>query len=346
MAIGCTTTHRRFFLKTALASGLGAAAARHLPRLAMAAEGVPAKTPTRVALTTGNDRAQNVFAALKSLGPEIARAIGDRPVVVKPNNVSTDIQLAATHAGCLEGVLEFLKSIGKVGQAVIAESAAHAPTLEGFANFGYPRVAAKYGVKLVDLDQEPYDIMHVFDETDLRPHAVRMSRRLLDRNSYLVSAAMPKTHELVVTTLSLKNIILGAPVRIDWDSDKRIVHGGGTYGINYNLFALAGRLHPHLSVIDGYEGMEGRGPTRGTPVDHRICVVSTDWLAADRVAAALMGIDLGKIGYLSYCAEAGLGEADLKKIEIVGPPLKEHVKTYELPPNMEEMLIWRKPPRA
>ena len=30
------------------------------------------------------------------------------------------------------------------------------------------------------------------------------------------------------------------------------------------------------------------------------------------------GIDFAKIGYLNYCAQAGLGEGDLKKIEIVG----------------------------
>jgi uncharacterized protein (DUF362 family) len=172
-----------------------------------------------------------------------------------------------------------------------------------------------------------------------------MSRLLLDQNSFLISAAIMKTHQLVVTTLSLKNIIFGAPLKIDWESDKRIVHGGGTRGINYNLFALAQRLHPHLAVIDGYEGMEGDGPTHGTPVNHRVCVAATDWLAADRVAVELMGIDFAKIGYLNYCAEAKLGESDLKKIEIVGPPIKEHAKTYELPSNIEELLIWRKPPR-
>ena len=47
------------------------------------------------------------------------------------------------------------------------------PTLEGFSNFGYNRLADKYKVKLVDLDQEPYDIIYVFDEKDFRPHPVQ-----------------------------------------------------------------------------------------------------------------------------------------------------------------------------
>ena len=43
--------------------------------------------------------------------------------------------------------------------------------------------------------------------------------------------------------------------------------------------------------------MEGDGPVSGTPVNSRVCVVSPDWLAADRVAVELMGIDFAKVGY-------------------------------------------------
>jgi uncharacterized protein (DUF362 family) len=89
--------------------------------------------------------------------------------------------------------------------------------------------------------------------------------------------------------------------------------------------------------------MEGNGPNNGTPVDHRVCVVSTDWLAADRVSAELMGVDFAKIGYLNYCAQAGLGVADLNKIEIIGESISNHVKIYKLSDNIEKQLIWMKP---
>jgi len=356
MATTGTTSSRRAFLKASLAGGLAAAGAVRSAGPAAAADPTPAGASSRVALTAGNDRAANVFRGLKAFQNEIAAAIGDRRVIVKPNNVAIDIPLSATHADCLEGILEFLKSIGKLQGAVIAESAGEGPTMEGFANYGYPRVAAKYGVKLVDLDQQPHAVVHVFDQRDFRPHAVRMSRLLLDPSSFLISAAKVKTHDQVVATLSLKNIVFGAPIKdrgfasrgrgkAGAKTDKPIAHGGGIRGINYNLFALARHLHPHLAVIDGYDGMEGFGPTRGTPVNHRVCVVSTDWLAADRVAVELMGIDFAKIGYLNYCAGAGLGESDLKKIEIAGEPLAGHIKTYRLAPNIEQQLLWMKPPQ-
>jgi uncharacterized protein (DUF362 family) len=350
-----TTASRRLFLKASIAGGLAAAGSARLSSAAALAEEVRDKSPSRVALTTGNDRAANTFQGLKPFQREIARAIGNRRVVIKPNNVAIDIPLSATHADSLEGILEFLKSIGKLDGTVIAESAAPGATLEGFANYGYPRLAAKYGVKLLDLDEQPHEVVHVFDERDFRPHPVRMSQLLLDRNSFLISAARLKTHDLVVATLSLKNIIFGAPIKDSGfgsgkrgksgvQSDKPIAHGGGIRGINYNLFALAQRLHPHLAVIDGYEGMEGYGPTQGTAVEHRVCIVGTDWLAADRVAVELMGIDFAKIGYLNYCAQAGLGEGDLKKVEILGEPLARHVKKYKLAPNIDQQMIWMKPP--
>jgi uncharacterized protein (DUF362 family) len=352
-----TALNRRGFLKGSVAGGLAAMAAARLPGLAVAAEAAPAGPAARVALTAGDDRTANCFRGLQKFRNEIARAIGDRPVVIKPNNVAIDNQLCATHAGCIEGILEFLKSLGKLGNAMIAESAGGGPTLEGFANYGYTRLAAKFGVKLVDLDQTGHAVVQVFDEGDFRPHAVRMSRLLLDPKNFIISATKLKTHDRVVATLSLKNIVVGAAVKdpgCRWGpgskpgakSDKPICHGSGFRAINYNLFALAERLHPHLAVIDGYDGMEGNGPINGTAVDHRVSIVSSDWLAADRLAVELMGIDFATVGYLNFCADAGLGQADLKKIEIIGEPPARHVKTYKLADNIQAQLIWRTPPHG
>ncbi len=246
-------TSRREFLKTSLLCGFSCATAGCLSRRALAAEPAPAATPSRVALTTGDDRADNIFRGLEPFGRQIALAIGNRRVLIKPNNVSIDRQLASTHADCLEGILEFLKSIGKLDNVVIAESAGMGSTMEGFANFGYPRLAAKYGTKLIDFDQQKSRTIHVFNQKDFRPHAARISPLLLDRDNYIISAAKIKTHDQVVATLSLKNIVFGAPVKdpgFSWGkgckpgtkTDKPICHGGGMYGINYNLFALSERL--------------------------------------------------------------------------------------------------------
>jgi len=347
--------NRRDFLRTSLLGGI--AFAYTSPLSALVTEGPLPPNPSRVALTYGGDRADLAFRSLQFFSKEIREAIGSKLVVLKPNNVSTTIQLASTHAETLEGVLEFLKSIKKLKNAVIAESAASGATSDGYSNFGYISLAEKYGVRLIDLDQQKIEIVHVFDEKDFRPHPVRMSSMLLDRNSYLVSVARMKTHDRVVATLSLKNIVVGAPVKDPGFAfgsarkpgtvnDKSIVHGSGFRAINYNLYVLARQLHPHLAVIDGFDGMEGNGPNNGTPVDHRICIAGTDWLAADRVGVELMGIDFAKVGYLNYCAQTNMGTADLNKIEILGESLAPHIRKYQLSKNIENQLVWMNPVKA
>ena len=358
-------TSRRAFLKHSLVGGAAALAVWRLTsaRAAETAAAAPAAGPvtaatgqgtSRVALTAGNDRANLAFKALEPFKREIAAAIGNKRVILKPNNVIINRPLCATHADNLEGILEFLKSIGKTNVA-IAESPAMGSALEGFSNYGYNKFVGQYGVKLLEIDKEGFEVMHCVDQTDFRPRNVRMSKLLAGPDNFVISAAVMKTHDLVGITLSLKNIVVGAPIKDPGAglrgggpgggrSDKPLTHGGGSHGINYNLFALSPRLHPHLAVIDGYQGMEGTGPVNGTPVDHKVCVASLDWLAADRVAAELMGVDVSKIGYLAYCIGAGdRGEGDLSKIEIVGPPLKDHIRTYQLPKNWEKIMSWQQP---
>ena len=346
------TISRRSFIKTSVLGGVATTFIGPLNAFVLPDQQETAST--RVSITSGDNRADLAFRALRPFEKEIRKAIGNRRVVLKPNNVSINIPLCATHVDTLEGILEFLKSIKKLDNVIIAESAANGPTFDGFDNYGYYRLVNKYPVKMVDLDREGFEVINVFDEKDFRPHPVRVSRLLLSPDSYIVSVAKMKTHDRAIATLSLKNIVFGAPVKDigfgfgkdrkpGTKSDKSIVHGSGFRGINYNLYALAPRLHPHLAVIDGFEGMEGNGPNNGTPVDHRVCVVSTDWLAADRVAVELMGIDFAKIGYLNFCAQTGLGTADINKIEIIGESISQHVINYKLSDNIEKQLIWMKP---
>jgi uncharacterized protein (DUF362 family) len=337
--------------------GAAAIAAAKLP-VAMAAAQAPmiaAGPISRVSLAAGDDRAKIAFDSLTPFKREIAAAIGNKRVVLKPNNVIINVPLCATHADNLEGIIDFLHSIGKT-DIVIAESPANGSAMDGFANYGYDKLAAKYNVKLVNLDNEGYEVVYVVNEKDMQPHPVRVATMLMDpKNNFVISAAKLKTHDLVGITLSLKNIVVGSGIKDSGAglnrqgsgggrSDKPIMHGGGTYGINYNIFSLSAKLHPDLAVIDGYEGMEGTGPVNGTPVSQKVCIASMDWLAADRVGAELMGVDFSKIGYLSYCAKAGdRGQADLGKILIVGPPVRDYAKTYQLPRQWEQITSWQKP---
>jgi uncharacterized protein (DUF362 family) len=97
------------------------------------------------------------------------------------------------------------------------------------------------------------------------------------------------------------------------------------------------------TVIDGYEGMEGNGPSMGTPVPSRIAIASTDCIAADRVGAETMGIDADWLGYLKYCGEVGLWQWDLSRIDVQGASIATIQKKYRPHQDVERMLQCRGP---
>ena len=125
----------------------------------------------------------------------------------------------------LEGILEFLKSIGKTN-VILAESPAGGSVMEGFNNYGYPRLAKKYGIKLVDLDTEPVTVVQCIDEKDFQPHPVRVAKIMMDpANNFVISAAKLKTHDLV-----------GSPFRSRTLSSARVTR---TRALELPMLALA-----------------------------------------------------------------------------------------------------------
>jgi uncharacterized protein (DUF362 family) len=77
-------------------------------------------------------------------------------------------------------------------------------------------------------------------------------------------------------------------------------------------------------------------------VEHRVALASTDYIAADRIGCRLMDLDFGDVGYLTYCANAGIGQGDLSRIDIVGPELAPHIIKYKLHEKVLQMLEWKK----
>ena len=142
----------------------------------------------------------------------------------------------------------------------------------------------------------------------------------------MISAARMKTHDRVLVTLSLKNVLLASPLNDYQKNDKPLVHLGPR-GLNsichYNMFHLAQEVYPDLAVIDGFVGMEGNGPIAGTPFNSRVAIAGTDALAADIIATRVMGFEPAGVLYLSAMAEAGMGQADIEKITILGTPLNQ-----------------------
>lgn len=343
---------RRNFIWTA-AAFTASTALLHGRQQSTGAAPAPGASGSRsvVSVSNGGSRRKNIEEALTAIEDQIMPVLKTKKhVVIKPNIVSTTNQLASTHADALHGILDFLAPRFK-GPVIIAESSAGYST-EGFDHFGYSAVVADHKpreVRLVDLNEEGKYQTHAILNGDLHMVPVRLAARLLDPDAYIICAAMPKTHNTVVATLSLKNMALGAPLHSArkesqrWN-DKRLYHGG-VRQTHVDIAMTAQRLQPFwgAAVLDGWEGMEGNGPGDGSLVPSRIAIASTDFVAADRVGVEAMGINPDWVGYLGFCAKAGLGQMDLSRIEVRGARLADVTRKYRMHDDLERELRWMGP---
>ncbi len=325
--------------------------ARRTSALSPYAPSAPIPSQSKVALIHGEERRRIVHDALAAIDEQIKpKLAGKKYVVIKPNGLGSDNLLASTHADTLRGILDYLAPRFR-GPVVIAESSSD-DTLEIYAKHHYERLLPEYGaakLSLIDLNREAkYKTLPLID-FDLHVTQVRLAARLLDPDAFVVGAAIMKTHNTVVATLSVKNMVLGAPLHSapgetpEW-SDKRKFHVG-VRQTHYNMMLAAQKLQPNwgVAVVDGFEGMEGEGPGSGTAVPSRIAIASTDYIAADRVALEAMGINPAWIGYLTYCAQVGLGQYELDKINVVGANLASVKRSYRLHPDIQRELKWMGP---
>jgi len=308
---------------------------------------------SEVSIIKGDNRRQNTFDALVAIDGQIRPALKARKyVLIKPNGLDPSRELISTQADTVHGVLDYLAPRFR-GPVVVAEVGG-TPAKQASSEFGWSKIFAEHkplDIRLeVPNEEGRYEIMHGIDY-DMHLIPIRLGARFLDPDAFLISAAVLKTHNMVVATLSIKNVVLGAPLtpppgqNRPWgESEKRKFHVGIRAG-NYNMYLGVQRMIHNwgVGIVDGFEGMEGNGPVSGTPVPHRIALASTDFLAVDRVGLECMGIDASWPGYLNYAYQGGLGQYDLAKIDVVGAKIADVQRKYRLHADVDRMLEWRGP---
>jgi len=305
-----------------------------------------------VSLMQGRDRYTSVRAALDALGPiDLSQR---QRVVIKPNLVSVTRQLAATHVDALRATLDWLRARYD-GPVTIAEGPALAPAEEGYRAFGYLPLAQTHHVRFADLNADARTVSVTTYDHRLQPQTLEVAATAAE-SDFLISVGPPKIHDFVIITAALKNVVMGTlmcraarrrsgqsllglgrlyQATPDWvkllpplddarfrfmrhnDSHKMRIHQ--TYALMHlNIFLVARVVRAHLAVIDAWEGMEGEGPTHGDAVPLHAAAASFDPVAADAVAARLMGFQPEEIGYLWYAHRAGLGDASLPPGSVIG----------------------------
>ncbi|MBT3269428.1 DUF362 domain-containing protein [Candidatus Poribacteria bacterium] len=301
-----------------------------------------------VGLQRGEERREAVRGALELVSDEVAAKV--RPqTLLKPNFLSNDNPLASTQADACRGVIDFLLSLPNAPEEIlIAEGGNEKYSGQAFENFDYPALIDEYDVpiRLVDLHQETH-----WQETEIELAngclwKVAMPKTVIDCPC-TISVAVAKTHDVLYTTLALKNMIMGTIHK-----DHRVkVHGYMTHGererpremqvLNRNLIRLAEFLTPDISVIDGVKGLQGNGPGGKDAVDFGVAFAGVDVWAVDAICTQAMGFDPMNVGVGVYAHQRGLGVSDPGHIEVRGARVEDVTISFTPHERYPEQLEWR-----
>ncbi|MBI5778347.1 MAG: DUF362 domain-containing protein [Planctomycetes bacterium] len=187
--------------------------------------------------------------------------------------------------------------------------------IKGAQNNRWLPVLDKYNLAFTPLTEVKwvkYQFKHNLLMLDkIFPDGIEIPEMFIGKN--IIHLPTVKTHGHTVTTGAIKNSFGGLLKEARHYAHKHI------HEVLVDLMIMQQELHPGIfSVMDGTVCGDGAGPRTMVPVIKDYILAGADSVALDAVAAKMMGFDPLKIDYLRICNEMGLGNAEMKNIEIVG----------------------------
>jgi uncharacterized protein (DUF362 family) len=269
-----------------------------------------------VAIVKGERGLDPVFKALDLIDYESA-LVGYRKVLIKVNFITTMTwdTGATTDPMVVEAIIQRLKKL-PVKIYVVESDATMTNADKAFEVTGMGEMCKQNGVECLNLRHAP-DKIKVSVPNGECLKEITVPRIVME--SAIISAAKMKTHMATKVTLGMKNMFGLLP-----DKFKAKYHAKG---INKVLVDINTAIKPHLTVIDGFVAMEGRGPTDGSPVKMDLIIAGKDPVAADATGARVMGIDPHEISHIRTAHQKGLGNID--DIEIVGSQVDEVKRVFK-----------------
>ena len=182
---------------------------------------------------------------------------------------------------------------------IIAEADASAMrTKYAFRMLGYEKLAQRRGVKLLNLCEcEKVEKQLVVNR---RKFSLPVAKQMLNAD-LLINVPKLRTHRLTNVSCCLKNMFgsIAVPRKIVYHSH-----------LNEVIVGINKLIKPHLAVVDGIIAL-GKNP-----IKMGLVLASEDQLAADFVAAKIMGYNARRIKHLTLAEREGVGR--MKNVEIVG----------------------------
>lgn len=255
-----------------------------------------------------------LIKAIDGIGEQLV-APGDC-VLIKPNLVEPSAPDSGniTNPRVVEAVARYCLDRG-AGRVIIGEGPsyyqAESRLKECFTGTGVSQVADQLGIEWVLFDEHSYRTFK--GVSDCTPEEFRVTEFAFTCDKF-INLPVLKTHYLTTVTLAMKNL-KGCLKR----EDKPRFHH---HDLSRAVVELCKIIRPTVNIIDATNRKEAGGG---------VLIASSDIVAVDAVGCALMGIDPGEVRTVSLGADAGIGEGNLTRMDIVGEEIKQLKFEVKLP---------------
>ena len=255
---------------------------------------------------------------------------GNEKVFLKPNIVywSTVPDYpkygVVTTSRVIEDTIISLKEIGikdiTMGEGIVtSDPKDFALAHHAFESLGYNRFRKKYGIKVINVFERPFETIDLGDDITLNFNTDALNC------DDIISLPVLKTHSEAKVSLSLKNL----KGLIDIPSRKKCHTPDIEKDLNFYLARLSKKLPPVTAIIDGIYSNE-RGPGYdGMMKRNNLLIASSDMFSADKVGAKILGYNPSDVLYLSYFAKENNRPIDFSDTEVVGKSIESVQENYE-----------------
>lgn len=227
-------------------------------------------------------------------------------VLVKPNLITSHTYETGitTDPVVVEAVISKVQELGKKAIVVETDGGITNPD-DAIHETGMMDVIERLGSEYINMGKLDDKVELTVDN----PKAIDKFKvaRIATENAIITVPTMKLLHHTVIT-MGLKNMFGMLTTRKKYPMHR--------HGMNNVIYDIVKTLPPHLSVIDGFYGKEGKGPWQGNPIKMDTIIASVDAVAADATAARCIGIDPEVIDHVRWLHEAGIGE--MNDIEVIG----------------------------
>jgi len=251
---------------------------------------------------------------------------GDR-VFLKPNFVMKKHpdDAATTHPAIIEAVA---KKIVEAGAKVLIGESPGGPYNKGVLQSIYKVCKVEEASKKAGAELNYDCTTKEYEHTDgVSVKRLTLIKPMMDCDK-IITISKLKTHGMSLYTGAVKVMFGAIPGVLKAEYHYKMPD---IKNFTNMLVDICTFTKPILSIIDGVYGMEGDGPTAGTPVHSGVILASENPYDIDVVGAYIMGIPPLDVPTIQRCKERKLTCGDIKDIEIEGEDIEGLRIKYKVP---------------